>query len=122
LDVVVCGSVALAALLLIAGLWTPVAGAVVAVVAISDILRTGELLNGRLQAATIGAALMMHRTRSLVDRLAGSWVEAHRYPRAHPFALSLTETDIEPSRVLRGLATNTLSSRPRRLPSVVATP
>ncbi len=50
---------ALAALLLIAGLWTPVAGAVVAVVAISEILRTGELLNGRLLAATIGCALTM---------------------------------------------------------------
>ena len=50
---------ALAALLLIAGLWTPIAGAVVAVVAISDILTTGELLNGRLLAATIGGALTM---------------------------------------------------------------
>jgi hypothetical protein len=50
---------ALAALLLIAGLWTPVAGAVVAVVAISEILTTGELLNGRLLAATIGGALTM---------------------------------------------------------------
>jgi hypothetical protein len=56
---VVSGSVALAALLLIAGLWTPVAGAVLAVVAISEILRTGELLNGRLLAATIGGALTM---------------------------------------------------------------
>jgi hypothetical protein len=52
-------SVALAALLLIGGLWTPVAGAVVAVVAISEILKTGELLDGRLLAATIGCALTM---------------------------------------------------------------
>ena len=59
LHIVVSGSLALAALLLIAGLWTPFAGAVVAVLAISDILRTGELLNGRLLAATIGAALTM---------------------------------------------------------------
>ena len=59
LDIVASASLALAALLLIAGLWTPVAGAVVAVVAISEILRTGELLNGRLLAATIGCALTM---------------------------------------------------------------
>ena len=57
--VIVYTPLALAALLLIAGLWTPVAGAVVAVVAIAEILRTGELLNGRLLAATIGAALTM---------------------------------------------------------------
>ena len=59
LEIVASASLALAALLLIAGLWTPVAGAVVAVIAISDILRTGELLNGRLLAATIGCALTM---------------------------------------------------------------
>ena len=59
LDIVASAALALAALLLIAGLWTPVAGAVVAVVAISEILRTGELLNGRLLAATIGFALTM---------------------------------------------------------------
>jgi hypothetical protein len=59
LDMVASASLASAALLLIAGLWTPVAGAVVAVVAIADILRTGELLNGRLLAATIGCALTM---------------------------------------------------------------
>jgi hypothetical protein len=59
LHIVVSGPVALAALLLIAGLWTPVAGAVIAVVAISGILKTGELLNGRLLAATIGGALTM---------------------------------------------------------------
>ena len=59
LDMVASASLAVAALLLIGGLWTPVAGAVVAVVAISEILRTGELLNGRLLAATIGCALTM---------------------------------------------------------------
>jgi hypothetical protein len=59
LDMVASASLALAGLLLIAGLWTPVAGAVVAVLAISEILRTGELLNGRLLAATIGCALTM---------------------------------------------------------------
>jgi putative oxidoreductase len=50
---------ALAALLLIAGLWTPVAGAVVAVVAIAEILATGEPPVGRLLAATIAGALTM---------------------------------------------------------------
>jgi hypothetical protein len=59
LDMAASASLALAALLLIGGLWTPVAGAVVAVVAISEILRTGELLNGLLLAATIGCALTM---------------------------------------------------------------
>ena len=59
LHIIVSGFFALAALFLIAGLWTPVAGAVVAVVSISEILRTGELLNGRLLAATIGCALTM---------------------------------------------------------------
>jgi hypothetical protein len=59
LDMVVSASFALAALLLIGGLWTPVAGAVVAVVAIYQIVRTGELLDGRLLAATIGCALTM---------------------------------------------------------------
>ena len=59
LHIVASALLALAALLLIAGLWTPVAGAVVAVVAISEILTTGELLNGRLLAATIAGALTM---------------------------------------------------------------
>jgi hypothetical protein len=59
LDMAASASVALAALLLIGGLWTPVAGAVVAAIAISEILKTGELLDGRLLAATIGCALAM---------------------------------------------------------------
>ena len=50
---------ALAALLLIAGLWTPVAGAAVAVIAISEIVTTGEPPVGRLLAATIAGALTM---------------------------------------------------------------
>jgi hypothetical protein len=49
----------LAALLLIAGLWTPVAGAVVAVVAIFEILTTGAPLIARLLTATIAGALPM---------------------------------------------------------------
>jgi hypothetical protein len=52
-------SLALAAPLLIAGLWTPFAGAVVAIAAISDILTTGEPPVGRLLAATIAGALTM---------------------------------------------------------------
>jgi uncharacterized membrane protein YphA (DoxX/SURF4 family) len=52
-------SLTLAALLLIAGLWTPVAGAVVALVAMSEILTTGEPRVGRLLAATIAVALTM---------------------------------------------------------------
>ena len=59
LHIVVSGFLSLAALFLIAGLWTPVAGAVVAVVALAEILRTGQLLNGHLLAATIGCALIM---------------------------------------------------------------
>ena len=49
----------LGALLLIAGLWTPVAGAVVAVVAIAEILTMDEPPTGRLLAATIAGALAM---------------------------------------------------------------
>jgi hypothetical protein len=49
---------AAAGLLLIAGLWTPIGGAVVAVVAIFEIL-TGEPAVGRLLAATIAGALTM---------------------------------------------------------------
>jgi len=52
-------SLSVAALLLIAGLWTPVAGAVVAVIAISEIVTTGEPPVGRLLAATIAGALTM---------------------------------------------------------------
>jgi hypothetical protein len=56
--IAVYASLAVAALLLIAGLWTPLAGAVVAVVAIFEIL-TGEPAVGRLLAATIAGALTM---------------------------------------------------------------
>ena len=56
---IVSALLALAGLLLMAGLWTPVAGAVVVVVAISEILTTGEPPVGRLLAATIAGALTM---------------------------------------------------------------
>ena len=48
----------LGALLLIAGLWTPVAGVIVAAVAMLEIV-TGEPPTGRLLAATIAGALAM---------------------------------------------------------------
>ena len=57
--IIAYASLALAAVLLIAGLWTPLAGAVVAVVAVSEILMTGEPPVGHLLAATIAAGLMM---------------------------------------------------------------
>jgi hypothetical protein len=57
--VIVYVALTLAALLLIAGLWTPVAGAVVAAVAILEIVTAGEPPVGRLLAATIAAALTM---------------------------------------------------------------
>lgn len=49
---------AVGAVLLIAGLWTPVAGVMIAAVAMSEIL-TGEPPSGRLLAATIAVALAM---------------------------------------------------------------
>lgn len=49
---------ALGALLLIVGLWTPVAGVIVAAVAMLEIV-TGEPPTGRLLAATIAGALAM---------------------------------------------------------------
>ena len=76
--IVAYASLALAALLLIAGLWTPVAGAVVAVVAISEIVATGEPPVGRLLAATIAGALTDARTRPVVDRRPALRMEAHR--------------------------------------------
>jgi hypothetical protein len=57
--VIVSAVLTLAALLIIAGLWTPIAGAVVAAVAIVEILATGEPPVGRLLAATIAGALTM---------------------------------------------------------------
>jgi hypothetical protein len=87
--IVTSASLALAALLLIAGLWTPVAGAIVAVVAISEILATGELLNGRLLSATIAGALtMLGPGRWSIDARLFGWKRieppSHRpHPNAH---------------------------------------
>jgi putative oxidoreductase len=57
--IIAYAALTVAGLLLMAGLWTPVAGAVVAVVAIVEILTTGEPPVGRLLAATIAGALTM---------------------------------------------------------------
>ena len=82
LDIVASAALALVALLLIGGLWTPVAGAVIAVVAISEILSTGELLNGRLLAATIGAALtMLGPGRLSIDARLFGWKRIEVRPR-----------------------------------------
>ena len=82
MPIVASASLALAALLLIGGLWTPVAGAVVAVVAISEILMTGELLNGRLLAATIAGALtMLGPGRVSIDARLFGWKRIEAPPR-----------------------------------------
>ena len=52
-------SLAVSGLLLVAGLWTPVAGAIVAVIEISQILRVAEHPLVGLLAGTIAAALAM---------------------------------------------------------------
>ena len=52
-------SLAISGLLLAAGLWTPVAGAVVALTEVSEILRVGEHPLVGLLAGTIAAALAM---------------------------------------------------------------
>jgi hypothetical protein len=73
---------ALAALLLIAGLWTPLAGAVVAVVAISEILTTGEPSVGRLLTATIAGALtMLGPGRLSIDARLFGWKRIEAPPR-----------------------------------------
>ena len=59
LQLIVSALLALAGLLLMAGLWTPVVGAVVAVVVMSEIFTTGEPAVGRLLAATMAGALAM---------------------------------------------------------------
>jgi hypothetical protein len=53
------GTLSVAAVLLFVGLWTPIAGTVAALVAVSEILTTGEPRSGRLLAATIAGALTM---------------------------------------------------------------
>lgn len=72
----------LAALLLLVGLWTPVAGVVVAVVAISEILTTGDHPVGRLLVATIAVALaMLGPGRLSVDARLFGWKRIEAPPR-----------------------------------------
>jgi hypothetical protein len=72
----------LAALLLIAGLWTPVAGAAVAVVAIAEVLTTGEPPVGHLLAATIAGALtMLGPGRLSIDARLFGWKRIEAPPR-----------------------------------------
>jgi hypothetical protein len=72
----------LAALLLIAGLWTPVAGAVVAVVEIAEVLTTGEPPVGHLLAATIAGALtMLGPGRLSIDARLFGWKRIEAPPR-----------------------------------------
>jgi putative oxidoreductase len=80
--IVANASLTLAALLLIPGLWTPIAGAVVAVVAILEILTTGESWVGRLLAATIGGALtMLGPGRFSIDARLFGWKRIEASPR-----------------------------------------
>ena len=75
-------SLAVAAILLIAGLWTPVAGAVIAGITIFEIVTTGELLNGRLLAATIAGALtMLGPGRLSIDARLFGWKRIEAPPR-----------------------------------------
>jgi hypothetical protein len=70
------GSASLAGsgLLLFAGLWTPVAGAVVAVIEISQILRVGgDSLVGLLSAAIAGGLAMLGPGRWSVDARLFGW-------------------------------------------------
>ena len=69
--VIAYAALAVAALLLMAGLWTPLAGAVVAVVVVSETLTTGEPPVGHLLAATIAAGLAL-----LIALLSLSWSNA----------------------------------------------
>jgi hypothetical protein len=59
LQVMLYASLSLGALLLTAGLWTPIAGAVVAAYVIFEMVMTGEPPVGHLLAATIAVALTM---------------------------------------------------------------
>ena len=101
----VYASLALAALLLMAGLWTPVAGAVVAVVAISE--------SSRRANPPLGAFCRHHRrraddarTRPVVDRRPALRLEAHR-------------DAVRKSSSTRGLARNATPERvPARHPPV----
>ena len=83
--IVTYAALALAALFLIAGFWTPVAGAVVAVIAIAEILTTGEPPIGHLLAATIAGALtMLGPGRLSIDARLFGWRRIEAPPRQSP--------------------------------------
>jgi hypothetical protein len=79
-------------LLLMAGLWTPIAGAVVAVIALLEMLTTGEPSVGRLLGATIAGALtMLGPGRLSIDARLFGWrrIDAPIH-RSHSSDLSTT--------------------------------
>jgi hypothetical protein len=82
-------SLAGSGLLLGAGLWTPLAGAVIAVIEISQILTSGEdLLVGLLAGTTAAALAMLGPGRWSVDARLFGWKRIEAPPRRRsPIAL-----------------------------------